>query len=136
MVGRITKRVRSDPFLTSGIREDMVESLSAEMLEQEAAVVKVGEEVISVDQRENDPVVVVSRRFVMLNGQVSYRVEISQLMSRPWIQTLSYAWIQLLVSIQMLKTSVVGTSSYEVFRYIVFVNLQKGNNSDVKTISQ
>ncbi|KZV20504.1 phosphoinositide phospholipase C 2-like [Dorcoceras hygrometricum] len=55
------------------IRADMVESLSAEMLEQEAAVVKVGEEVIRVavvkvgeevirvDQRENDPVVVVSR---------------------------------------------------------------------------
>ncbi|KZV58347.1 hypothetical protein F511_31926 [Dorcoceras hygrometricum] len=47
------------------IRADMVESLSAEMLEQDAAVVKVGEEVIRVDQRENDPVVVVSRRFVV-----------------------------------------------------------------------
>ncbi|KZV18832.1 hypothetical protein F511_09655 [Dorcoceras hygrometricum] len=46
------------------IRADMVESLSAEMLEQEAAVVKVGEEVIRVDQRENYPVVVVSHRFV------------------------------------------------------------------------
>ncbi|KZV44765.1 large subunit GTPase 1 [Dorcoceras hygrometricum] len=77
-----------------------------EMLEQEAAVVKVGEEVIRVDQRENDPVVVVSRQFVLMG------------------------------SIQMLKPSVVGTSHCEVFRNVIFINLQKGNNSDVKTISQ